>query len=192
MSFFNTFFPDMPSSWSVSWYIYIFSTWTTLLALLWYLHCSGSAYSDCTEGARSSTLVVFKHLPVLSFFSKIVFSFFSLFLFPKIGDFLKCCPIFGVVTHKLWGYHRLNGFKITGMVYYNCSSLMILVNNENYICFDPFFQPPWVFPHCRYKPFIKSIICQQHNNWYHTTRISIYSINMFENLLKRFIYIYTL
>ena len=148
-------------------YIYIFS----LLELL-YRHCSGT----CTALALPTLIVlrVLVHL-LQQFFNTFrffpfsqrqffPFSFFSLFLFPEIGDFLQCCPIFGVVTHELWGYHRLNGFKVIGMVYYNCSSLMILVNHENYICFDPFFQPPRVFLHCRYKPFIKSIICQQHNN----------------------------
>ena len=49
--------------------------------------------------------------------------------------------IFGVVTHLWRVYYQLNGFKITGMVYYNPSSLMILVNDGKYIyCLQK--QPP--------------------------------------------------
>lgn len=33
-----------------------------------------------------------------------------------------------VVTHKSWVYHRLNSFKPTGMIYYNSTSLMILLS----------------------------------------------------------------
>ena len=55
-------------------------------SLFLYLHCSGSAFSDCTEGSGSSILMVFEHFLVFDFpfsqFSTIIF-----FLFPEVGDF---------------------------------------------------------------------------------------------------------
>ena len=47
--------------------------------------------------------------------------------------FLKWCFIFGVVTHQWLVCYWLNGLKLSGMVYYNRWSLVILVNDAKYI-----------------------------------------------------------
>ena len=82
-------FPDKPSSWSVSWYVF-----------LPYLHCSRSACSDCTEGSGSSTPVVSEKFLVFYFpfsqYSTIISSFFfseiviSLII-PEVLLHFQCC-----------------------------------------------------------------------------------------------------
>ena len=54
-------------------------------------------------------------------------------------------------------YHRLNGYKLTGMVYYNRSFLMILVNDANYIHCLPIFQLFRALSHYKYNPIVKSV-----------------------------------
>ena len=49
------------------------------------------------------------------------------------GHFLRS------VTHKEWIYHRVNIFELTGMVYCNSSSLVILISKAKYIPFLPIF-----------------------------------------------------
>ena len=56
-------------------------------------------------------------------------NFWKLF-FPKVGD--KFCSNFDIVTHKSWFYHHLAAFKLTGMVYCNHTSSLILVNDPKY------------------------------------------------------------
>ena len=100
------------------------------------MYCSGSACFHCTEGSGSSTLVISYSSYFLKPFSHL-FSFFSvsnnnlLFLFPEVGD--SYCSIFDAIIYKSWVYYRLNGVKLTGMVYYSCKSLVILVNDAKYI-----------------------------------------------------------
>ena len=111
-----------------------------------YLHCSGSACSDCNEGSGSSTLVVSENIlvfycPFFQFPTIIFLSFFlKLVIYVPTGRyFVRCCSIFGVLIQKWCVYYRLNGSKLTSMVYYNRSTLMILVNNAKYIHFQPIF-----------------------------------------------------
>ena len=72
----------------------------------------------------------------------VLLSFFRIYnngihyLFPEIC-YLDC---------KWWVYYPLNGFKFTGMVFCNNSSLMILVNDAKYINFYPTLQLPLCNP----------------------------------------------
>ena len=49
-----------------------------------------------------------------------------------LNNFFYCFSEISVLAYKWWVYHRLNGFKLIGMLYYNRSYLMILVNDTNY------------------------------------------------------------
>ena len=72
----------------------IFSFWYSWsVARFWeinflYLHCSGSACSDCTEGSGSSTLVIFANFLVLQFPFSQVQILISFNFFPEIGNIL--------------------------------------------------------------------------------------------------------
>ena len=75
---------------------------------------------------------------------------------------LTCCSLARFLTHEWCVYHWLNGFKLTGIVYYNRSSLIILVNDTRYILYHinlptQFSTPRTSFPYCKYKPSIKII-----------------------------------
>ena len=98
------------------------------------------------------------YFPFSQFPTVISSTFFLKFVFflSFIRQFLKCCSIFDALAHKLWLYYQLNGFKLTGMVYYNHSSLFILANHAKYIHFYPTFQLSTALSHGNYKPFIKS------------------------------------
>ena len=87
---------------------------------------------------------------------------FCYFLF--LNFFLKF-EIYLVIPEVLLHFRRFNpkevGLLSTGMIFYNHSSLVILVNDAKYINFYLTFQLPpapshWS-SHCRYKPFIKPI-----------------------------------
>ena len=82
------------------------------------------------EDSGLSTLVMFES--VLIFYFLLLKSNHS-FLYPFLEITDKCCSIFGAVTPNLLVYHRLDAFKRTGMVHYNRTSLMILVNDAKYI-----------------------------------------------------------
>ena len=102
------------------------------------MHCSGSACSDCTEDSGSSTLILFKNLLVFYFpffqFPAIISSFF-----PELGYFSGNYWSVALFSVSQPGYDQANIFKLTGMVYYNRSSLMILVSDAKYIHFLPIF-----------------------------------------------------
>ena len=77
-----------------------------------------------------------------SFFS-LLLPFFSisnnnfLMFLTETGDFSsnssEMLLHFRFPTLKWWVYQQTNAFKLTGIVYYNCSSLMILVNDPKNI-----------------------------------------------------------
>ena len=78
----------------------------------------------------------------------VLVSFFAIpnknfvFFLTDTGDFScnspEVLPNFWFPTHKWWVYQRINAFKLTGM-FYNRSSLMILVKDAKYIQFLPIF-----------------------------------------------------
>ena len=71
---------------------------------------------------------------------------------------IRCCSIYGSVTHKWWVYHRLNSFKLTGMVYSNRSSLIILVNDAKYIHFSPIFSTSQALSHLDFHKFNRILL----------------------------------
>ena len=65
-------------------------------------------------------------------FPTIIFSIFFL-KFVIYLVILEMPFLFNALTHKWWVYYRINGFKRTGMVQCNYSSLVILINDAKYI-----------------------------------------------------------
>lgn len=108
---------------------------------LLYLHCSGSASSDCTEGSGWSALVVFDDFLVFYFpltqFPTIIYFFLNLvissvaasLIIPELLLHFQCCS-------QSWVYHQLNIFKVT---------------------FYTSFQLPWVLSCCMWRPFINEL-----------------------------------
>ena len=158
------------------------------------MHCSGSACSDCTEDSGSSTLILFKNLLVFYFpffqFPAIISSFF-----PELGYFSGNYWSVALFSVSQPGYDQANIFKLTGMVYYNRSSLMILVSDAKYIHFLPIF-PTSSNPFTLHvKSFIKwiefylfcylfslvKIFSATEKSVYHTIWISICNISKFKN-----------
>ena len=142
-----------------------------------YLHGSCSACSHYVEGSGPSTLVDLENFLVflLSFFFINFQQYF--FLFPEIVNFssnskvllyCRCCNLF-----KWQVYCRLNGFKFTRIFYCNCSSLMILIKDQDKdldqgtFAFYLSFQLTRALLHCKYKPCKKSIdfYLFRHNCW---------------------------
>ena len=119
-------FPDMPSSWSVSWWTFPLLLWLCLLWLYWWLWL-----------IYSSSFLIF-YFP-FSQFPTIRFSIFFL-KFVTYLEFMKCCSIFGVLSQKCWVYYQLNVFTFTHMIFYNHSFQVILVNDAKYIYLYPTFQ----------------------------------------------------
>ena len=135
----------MPSSWSGSSWKFRLRFWPCLIRLtqeLWLIYSS----SFC------------------NFFSFLL-SLFSIFNNNFLRQFTEICDLpvpemllhFRCFTHKYWISHRLNDFKLTGMIYCNHSSLMILVSDTKVHYFYSTFQLLRALPHCMYKAFIKSI-----------------------------------
>ena len=146
-----------------------------------YISSTCTACSDYTESSGSSTLVVSKFLVFYFYFSQ----------FPTIisSSFFLKLVIFLVIPRVLLHFRRRNPqvvglplsniFQFFGMVYYNRSSLMILVNDAKYIQFLPIFPASsssftlYVEAHhtneLNFIYFTKNvgeIILQQQNNWY--------------------------
>ena len=138
-------FPDMSSSWSVS------SQKFPLLR---------SAWSGCTEGSGKSPRIISENFSVLYFpFSRFP-TIMSTVFFLKFMIHLVIFEVrlhFSVITHKWCIYYRLNDFKLTGIVYCNPQSPVILVNEAKCIRFYSTFQLPPTVSHWKYKPFITSI-----------------------------------
>ena len=72
------------------------------------------------------------------------FGFFT-YLFPKFKEKFPPFSFKFVISpvipeiHKSWAYHRLNAFKLIGMIFCNRSTLIILLNDAKYIHFLPNF-----------------------------------------------------
>ena len=119
--------------------------WSTTIAHLWWslstMQSTFTYYIPTTCGSGAAALIALRALVhLLRRFLEIYYFFTFLFLnfrqdffiySPAIGD--KCCFIFCVATHNWWVYHRLNAFELDEMVNYNCTSLMIAVNNAKYV-----------------------------------------------------------
>ena len=123
-----------------------------------YLHYSGCVCSNCTEDSGSSTLVVFENFLVFQFpfsqFQTKISSFFCQklvisLIIPDVFLHFQC------LNSQLVRMSSSKYLKLTEMVYYNHSSLVILVSSV--FNFYPSFQLPQALSHCISKPFIKSI-----------------------------------
>ena len=73
------------------------------------------------------------------------------------GSTALICSIFGDLTHKQWGYHRVNSFQLSGIVYHNRLHLMMLVNDASTFTFYPSFQLPRPRSLCKHNSFIISL-----------------------------------
>ena len=91
-----------------------------------YQYFSGSVCSDWTDGFVSSTLVIFETLLGFSFFFFSVFNNYFLLFFLEL-------VIYMVKSNVMLQSDKIDDFNITGLVHYNCSSLM--VNKAKYIHF---------------------------------------------------------
>ena len=105
-----------------------------------FLYFCGSACFDCIKYSRQSTGVISEKISEKSIyfpffqFPSITFStFFLKFVIYLV--ILKVLLHFWWFNYKWWVYYRINGFKLTGMVQCNYSSLVILVNDAKYIHF---------------------------------------------------------
>ena len=115
---------------------------------------SGSACTDCTEDYGWSTRLVTEYFLAFYFsFSQ----FTAMTFYPFLLKFVFYLLHFRCFKSLVGGYYRLYGFKRTVIVYYNHSSLVILINSSKHIHFYPTFQLPPALSHCSYKPFIKPI-----------------------------------
>ena len=124
--------PIFPNSFSVSWSTHFL-----------YLNCSCFTCSDYTEGSGSSTLVIFENFCFLHFFFSISNSnstsfFLKLVISPVISEVLL---YFWCRNHKWWVSLTSTKclYKLPGILCYNSSYLMILVNFGKFIHFLPIF-----------------------------------------------------
>ena len=110
-------------------YIPIFSD--IVSQFLWF------ACSDFTDASDSSSGFSTFFSLLLSFFSISINNFlnFSTETGSFSCNFSEVLLHFRFPTHRWWIYQWITTFKLTGMLYYNRSSLMILVNNAKYIQF---------------------------------------------------------
>ena len=138
---------------------------------------------------------------LLSFFwisnNNFIFYYLKFAISLIIPDALLLCQS---PTHKWWVYQQLNTSKLTGMVYYNHSSLMILVNDAKYIQFLCIFSTSLsrFISHSLITQILlfryKCWLCYLSATWliYQRIQIIIHSINTFKNFLNRRPYICTL
>ena len=121
------------------------SRYTNIFRLIWsvsrqincpHLNCPGFACSDSAEASGSSTLVGFENF--------LVFFFLFLNFQQKFPHFFLVILVISPVTPEVLLHFRFPthkrriyqwAFKLTVMVCYNHSSLMILVNDAKYIQF---------------------------------------------------------